>query len=380
MADSYDVIVIGGGPAGYPAAIRAAQNKLSVACIDGWKNRDGSMAFGGTCLNAGCIPSKALLESSELLHRAQHEFAAHGVKLDGIGFDVAQMQKRKGAIVKGMTGGILALFKAAGVVPLAGHGRLLPGRKVRVHGRRRRQAHAAGQARGTRLGVGADATARPRVRRQGDCGFLGRSRFRVGAEAAVRYRRGRHRARARQRLAPPGRRDGSARGARAVPADGGRRGREGSAAAFQEAGTRHPPRRQGVRREGRQGRRRGPLRRQVGRADAGGGPRRGRDRPSALHEGPAGRGRRRRARCARLHPGGRPLPHRRRKRLGDRRLRAGTDARAQGQGGGRRGRRPHRRPVRSRELQRHPVGDLHRARDRLGRASPRSRRRRPGAR
>jgi len=134
MNDSFDVIVIGGGPAGYPAAIRAAQNKLTVACIDGWKNRDGSSAFGGTCLNAGCIPSKALLESSELLHRAQHEFAAHGVKVDGIGFDVAQMQKRKAAIVKGMTGGILALFKAAGVTPLAGHGRLLPGRKVEFTG------------------------------------------------------------------------------------------------------------------------------------------------------------------------------------------------------------------------------------------------------
>ena len=130
MADSFDVIVIGGGPAGYPAALRAAQNKLSVACIDGWKNRDGSSAFGGTCLNAGCIPSKALLESSELLHRAQHEFAAHGVKLDGIAMDVAQMQKRKAAIVKGMTGGILSLLKAAGVTALAGHGRLLPGRQV----------------------------------------------------------------------------------------------------------------------------------------------------------------------------------------------------------------------------------------------------------
>src|SRR5262245_257600 len=134
MADSFDVIVIGGGPAGYPAAIRAAQNKLSVACIDEWKNRDGSNAFGGTCLNAGCIPSKALLESSELYHRAQHEFAAHGVKLDGIGFDVAQMQKRQGAIVKGMTQGILSLFKAAGVTPLTGHGRLLAGRRVEFTG------------------------------------------------------------------------------------------------------------------------------------------------------------------------------------------------------------------------------------------------------
>jgi dihydrolipoamide dehydrogenase len=130
MPDSFDVIVIGGGPAGYPAAIRAAQNKLSVACIDEWKNRDGSSAFGGTCLNAGCIPSKALLESTELYHRAQHEFAAHGVTLKGVGFDVAAMQKRKGTIVKQSTQGILTLFKGAGVSPLAGHGRLLAGRKV----------------------------------------------------------------------------------------------------------------------------------------------------------------------------------------------------------------------------------------------------------
>ena len=130
MSDRYDVIVIGGGPAGYPAAIRAAQNGLAVACIDEWKNRDGSAAFGGTCLNAGCIPSKALLESSELYHRAQHEFATHGVKLDGIGFDVGAMQKRKAGIVRQSTQGILQLFKTAGVTPLTGHGRLLAGRRV----------------------------------------------------------------------------------------------------------------------------------------------------------------------------------------------------------------------------------------------------------
>jgi dihydrolipoamide dehydrogenase len=134
MSDSFDVIVIGGGPAGYPTAIRAAQNRLSVACIDGWKNRDGSSAFGGTCLNAGCIPSKALLESSELYHRAQHEFAAHGIKFEGIAFDVASMQKRKGTIVKGMTQGILSLLKAAGVTPLTGHGKLMPQRQVEFTG------------------------------------------------------------------------------------------------------------------------------------------------------------------------------------------------------------------------------------------------------
>jgi dihydrolipoamide dehydrogenase len=130
MTDSFDVVVIGGGPAGYPAAIRAAQNKLSVACIDEWKNLDGSFAFGGTCLNAGCIPSKALLESSELYHRAHEEFAAHGIKTTGVTLELSQMQKRKGGIVKTMTSGILALFKAAGVTPLQGHGKLLPGRKV----------------------------------------------------------------------------------------------------------------------------------------------------------------------------------------------------------------------------------------------------------
>ena len=134
MSDNYDVIVIGGGPAGYPAAIRAAQNKLSVACIDEWQNRDGSYAFGGTCLNAGCIPSKALLESSELYVRAKEEFGTHGVKIGDIQLDLAQMQKRRASIVKTMTGGISSLFKAAGVVGIQGHGRLLPGNKVLVRG------------------------------------------------------------------------------------------------------------------------------------------------------------------------------------------------------------------------------------------------------
>jgi len=132
MPDSYDVIVIGGGPAGYPAAIRAGQNGLSVACIDDWKNLDGSHAFGGTCLNAGCIPSKALLESSELVHRAREEFAVHGIKLAGVEVDVATMQKRKAGIVKASTQGIVQLFKAAKVTGLPGHGRLLPNRQVEL--------------------------------------------------------------------------------------------------------------------------------------------------------------------------------------------------------------------------------------------------------
>jgi dihydrolipoamide dehydrogenase len=130
MADAFDVIVIGAGPAGYPAALRATQNGLTAACIDEWKNHDGSATFGGTCLNAGCIPSKAMLESSELYHRLREEFPVHGIRASGIELDLATMQKRRAGVVKRMTDGVAALFKAAGVTPLQGHGRLLSGKRV----------------------------------------------------------------------------------------------------------------------------------------------------------------------------------------------------------------------------------------------------------
>ena len=132
MSDAYDVIVIGGGPAGYPAAIRSGQNKLKVACVDEWQNTDGSYAFGGTCLNAGCIPSKALLESTELYHRAKEEFAIHGISFGDLKVDVATLQKRRAGVVKTMTNGINALFKANNVIGIQGHGQLLPGNKVLV--------------------------------------------------------------------------------------------------------------------------------------------------------------------------------------------------------------------------------------------------------
>ncbi len=130
MSKSFDVVVIGAGPAGYIAAIRASQNGMNVACVDEWKNRDGSNAFGGTCLNAGCIPSKVLLESSELFHRAAHEFGKHGIQHTGVTIDVAAMQKRKASIVRQLTGGIAGLFKANKVEGLIGHGKLLGNRKV----------------------------------------------------------------------------------------------------------------------------------------------------------------------------------------------------------------------------------------------------------
>ena len=130
MSRKFDVVVIGGGPGGYIAAIRAAQHGMTVACIDEWQNRDGKYAFGGTCLNAGCIPSKALLESSELYHRATHEFKKHGIETGKLGMDIGAMQKRRAGIVRQLTGGIAGLFKANKVEGLVGHGKLLAGKKV----------------------------------------------------------------------------------------------------------------------------------------------------------------------------------------------------------------------------------------------------------
>lgn len=132
MSQSFDVVVIGAGPAGYEAAIRAAQNGLATACVDDWKNLDGKHAFGGTCLNAGCIPSKALLESSEMFHKSQHEFAAHGIKVSGVKMDIAAMQSRKAKIVTSLTGGVAALFKANKVTGLPGRARLLKDGRVEV--------------------------------------------------------------------------------------------------------------------------------------------------------------------------------------------------------------------------------------------------------
>ena len=127
MARSFDVVVIGAGPAGYIAAIRAAQLGLSTACIEKWKTPDGQFALGGTCLNVGCIPSKALLESSENFERAQHKLKAHGVSASGVTFDLKRMLERKDQIVRKMTGGIAGLFRKNKVTWLQGHGRFVSG-------------------------------------------------------------------------------------------------------------------------------------------------------------------------------------------------------------------------------------------------------------
>ena len=111
MSKQFDVVVIGGGPGGYIAAIRAAQLGMNVACIDEWKNDKGGPAPGGTCTNVGCIPSKALLQSSEHFEHANKHFADHGITATGVKMDVSKMVARKDSVVKQNNDGILYLFK-----------------------------------------------------------------------------------------------------------------------------------------------------------------------------------------------------------------------------------------------------------------------------
>ena len=122
MADQFDVVVIGGGPGGYIAAIRAAQLGLKVACIDDWTRSDGRPAPGGTCTNVGCIPSKALLQSSEHFDHAGHAFADHGIDVKGLAIDVARMLARKDRVVAQNNDGILFLFKKNKVTFFHGRG------------------------------------------------------------------------------------------------------------------------------------------------------------------------------------------------------------------------------------------------------------------
>jgi len=131
---AFDVVVIGAGPAGYIAAIRAAQLGMSVACVEEWKTPKGDYALGGTCLNVGCIPSKALLESSENYERIGHQFKAHGISASGVKLDVKTMQERKEKIVGRMTAGVAGLFKKNKIIWLQGHGKLVSAGKVAAAG------------------------------------------------------------------------------------------------------------------------------------------------------------------------------------------------------------------------------------------------------
>jgi dihydrolipoamide dehydrogenase len=130
--DNYDVIVIGGGPAGYHTAIRAAQLGLKTACIDAGLGKDGKAALGGTCLRVGCIPSKALLDSSKQFHNLQHSFGDHGISVSGAKIDVKAMIARKDKIVRQFTGGVSLLFKGNKITSYFGAGKLLKDRQVEI--------------------------------------------------------------------------------------------------------------------------------------------------------------------------------------------------------------------------------------------------------
>lgn len=132
MADSYDVIVIGSGPAGYVAAIRCAQLGLKTACVEKWIDKDNKPALGGTCLNVGCIPSKSLLESSEKYDESLYHMGEHGITLGSVDIDVSAMVARKDKIVRDLTGGIAQLFKANGIEWLQGTGQIQPEKHVEV--------------------------------------------------------------------------------------------------------------------------------------------------------------------------------------------------------------------------------------------------------
>lgn len=132
MSDKYDVVVIGAGPAGYVAAIKAAQLGLSTACVEQWLDDKGKVRLGGTCLNVGCIPSKALLDSSYKFAEARDEFKVHGISVNAPSMDVSAMIGRKDKIVDQLTGGIAGLFKHNGVTAVTGSGKVLAGAKVEV--------------------------------------------------------------------------------------------------------------------------------------------------------------------------------------------------------------------------------------------------------
>src|ERR1700722_6922004 len=126
MSETFDLVVIGSGPGGYVAAIRAAQLGKKVACVE------KRATLGGTCLNVGCIPSKALLESSELYVMAKGQFARHGIQLPSVGLDLAKLLERKDGIVKSLVGGVAGLFKKNGITAVYGTGRLASATKVVV--------------------------------------------------------------------------------------------------------------------------------------------------------------------------------------------------------------------------------------------------------
>ena len=183
MSDSpYDVVVIGSGPGGYVCAIRCAQLGLKTACVERWPT------YGGTCLNVGCIPSKALLESSELLHRAKTEFKRHGIQVDPT-FDLGKMMKRKAKIVTSLTRGVGSLFEKNGIDGIQGLGSIEgPGRvKVTAEDGSTRILETTSIV----IATGSEVSSIPGVELDGELVQVGRRLFGLPPKTAVEVMDGR---------------------------------------------------------------------------------------------------------------------------------------------------------------------------------------------
>jgi len=168
MANDYDVVVIGAGPAGYVAAIRCAQLGLKTVCVDEWINHQGEGSLGGTCLNVGCIPSKALLESSHLYHQADKDFAEHGLSVKSLAVDVVKMQQRKDQVVKDLTDGIATLFKANKVDIIHGRATIVATGTVEVVERKTRNLSHTLKAKDIIIATGSSPVRLPQAKLKDD--------------------------------------------------------------------------------------------------------------------------------------------------------------------------------------------------------------------
>ena len=193
MSKSFDVIVIGSGPGGYVCAIRAAQLGLKTACVE------KRATLGGTCLNIGCIPSKALLHSSENFEAAGHAYAEHGIVIDSVKLDLAKMQARKDDVVNANVKGVEFLFRKNKITWLKGTGRIAAPGQVDVDG-------TVYETKNIVIATGVNLPAPRHRRRRKTHRYLdGSAGTRQSAGASRGDWRGRHRSRARQCLAPSGR-------------------------------------------------------------------------------------------------------------------------------------------------------------------------------
>jgi hypothetical protein len=295
----FDVVVIGGGPGGYIAAIRAAQLGFNVACIDEWKNGKGGPAPGGTCTNVGCIPSKALLQSSEHFEQAGHHFADHGIKVEGLGLDIDKMLARKDQVVKQNNDGILYLFKKNKISFFHGRGSFV---KTDAAGYEIKVAGAAEESiSGKHIIVATGSNARALPGTPFDEENI-RAAHRRCAEEAGPDRFGCHRPRDGFGVAPPRRGSHGARSTADVPGRCGRADRQGSQEGLRQAEAQDRARREGRRDQVvEEGRERCLDQRQGRSPDAGSRQADRVDRPRAQHHRPECRSRGPEARRARRH-------------------------------------------------------------------------------